>query len=106
MAFLNLRYHQAVGIPTARDISAVNTTIKTLEQVLGSREIIDGRLLENVTINSTATQLQHGLGRVPKGFIVVDYTVFPDSGIYRTAWDEKTITLVADTTSIYSLWVF
>ena len=113
MAFLSLRYHQAVGIPTARDISAVNTTIKTLEQILGSREIIDGKMVEDITAPGTSgstltTTFNHGLGRKVRGTVLVKSSgmIFP-FGESSTEKDLSISYVTSDGSDItFSLWVF
>jgi hypothetical protein len=42
----------------------------TLDQVI-RREILDGNLVENIDLINGVNLIDHGLGRVPKGFIIV-----------------------------------
>ena len=70
-------------------------------------ELLNGRLLENIAIATTATKVSHGLKRVPRGWLVVDRTadarVFRDStGTERTTF----LTLKASAACTVSLWVF
>mgnify|MGYP001604000278 CR=1 FL=1 len=74
---------------------------------LSQREILNGRLLENVAIGTTSTKVSHGLGRVPKGWVVVDRTT--DTRVFRdsTGTERATyLTLKASTAATVSLWVF
>jgi hypothetical protein len=49
--------------------------------------------------------VQHGLGRRPIGWRFTDKTSAGD--VYRTAWDERTITLVtAAGTVVADIWVW
>lgn len=66
--------------------------------------LLKGRLVQNVTIGTSATQVSHGLGRKPVGWFVVDNTVSCD--LYRTAWDDRTITLTSSASVTISIWVF
>ena len=42
----------------------------TLDQVI-RREILDGNLVEDVNLINGLNLVDHGLGRIPKGFIIV-----------------------------------
>jgi hypothetical protein len=50
-----------------------------------------GQRIDDLTLTATPLQISHGLGRCPIGWRVVDKTSAGDP--YRTAWDERTITL-------------
>lgn len=64
---------------------------------------LKGNLL-TIDITTTATAFNHGLNVTPQGFIVFDKTANAD--IWRTAWDDKTITLDATATVGAKVWVF
>lgn len=72
---------------------------------LFSSQIVDGVLVKNVTLTTTATKVSHTLARTPLGYIVVDLN--KDARIFRTAWDTNTISLTStDTGTLVSLWIF
>lgn len=75
---------------------------------LSRTEIMQGQLVVDVDIATTSTQVAHRLGRIPKGFLVVDLTA--DSRIYRdtAVTTERTtyLYLKATTATTVSLWVF
>lgn len=64
---------------------------------------LKGNLL-NLNLTTTATQFPHGLGVTPQGFLVFDKNANAD--IWRTAWDDKTITLDASASVTAKIWVF
>lgn len=64
---------------------------------------LKGNLLD-ITVTTTATAFSHGLGVIPQGFLVFDKTANAD--IWRTSWDDKTITLDATATVSAKVWVF
>ncbi len=69
--------------------------------------LVSGVLLSDVSIATTATRVSHGLGRVPKGWFVVDRTA--DARVYRdsTGTERKTfLTLKASAACTVSLWIF
>lgn len=70
-----------------------------------ARPIIDGRLVEGEATSTSGTSVNHGLGRVPRGAIVVK----SDSAILvvASAFDKDTITLTsASGTPTVSVWIF
>lgn len=64
---------------------------------------LKGNLLD-LSLSTTATAFNHGLGVTPQGFLVFDKTANAD--IWRTAWDDKTITLDANANVNAKVWVF
>lgn len=64
---------------------------------------LKGNLI-TVSLSTTATAFSHGLGVAPQGFLVFDKTANAD--IWRTAWDDKTITLDATASVDAVIWVF
>lgn len=71
---------------------------------LGLCPLLDGVLLEGLIIPGTPTAIAHGLGRIPRGYIVV----FNDTGIYPACSErtDKFLTLTGGFASTYSLWIF
>ncbi len=67
--------------------------------------ILDGVLLTDVIVPTTGIVASHTLDRQPLGWIVVDRT--NANPVHRTAWNSKTLTLVATTGSVtVALWIF
>lgn len=84
-----------------RALQAVGDVVS---RVLGV-EVINGHAIRGVSLTgSNAKRVTHGLGRTPSGWIVTDQTAAIT--LYRTAWDEETITLYPSATGSVDLWVF
>lgn len=69
--------------------------------------ILDGVLLENITLNTTLKNVQHGLKRNVRGWIVVkqnaDVNIYDDAPSYN---NNQFIKLKATAEVKVSLWVF
>jgi hypothetical protein len=74
-----------------------------LSPVLGSL-IVDGIQLSGLDLSTTATKINHKLGRLPQGWIVVDKNA--DARVWSTAKTKSTLTLTASATCTVSLWVY
>lgn len=61
-------------------------------------EEFGGTTVRGLTLTTTAQTIAHGLGRRPIGWRVVDKTTSGD--VYRTAWDERTVSLRAASGSV------
>lgn len=73
-----------------------------IEQVI-RREILDYVIID-ATVTATATSFNHGLGRLPVGWIVIDKDAIAD--IWSTDKDARTITLQASLTANTKLLIF
>ena len=81
--------------------SSIEAAFRSLDRV----PLIDGRLIEGVSITASERPVPHNLKRVPKGFIVVDL----DSAclVHRSAEStERYLYLTGSRTANISLWVF
>ena len=67
-----------------------DATAYVIRQIVQFEELAGVRL-NDVALTTTAQTFSHGLGRCPIGWRVVDKTAAGDP--YRTAWDERTISL-------------
>jgi len=68
-----------------------------------SGPFIGGNLLTNVTVNTTATVINHGLVRTPQVWVVTDQNTL--ATVKRVSWNTNSITLEASTDCVISLWV-
>lgn len=66
--------------------------------------ILDGKLIENVSISTSGAVVSHTLGRVPRGWFVVNINAAVD--ILQISANDRTLTLDANGSAIISLWVF
>jgi hypothetical protein len=62
-----------------------------------------GNILE-ISVSTTATAFDHGLQVTPQGWFIMDKTANID--IWRTAWNDTTITLDATGSGTIKVWVF
>ena len=79
------------------DLQRVQDNVSLVLNQLLPKEILDGVLVRAV-VAVTPTVINHGLGRQPLGWLVVDRQpgiggFVVDAPIVRTAWDERSITL-------------
>lgn len=66
--------------------------------------LLQGRLLEDVEITTGTAKVAHGLGRRPRGWLIVDQDA--SATIWRTEWDDKFIGFDASATVLVKIWVF
>jgi len=83
---------------------SVNESIQALTRI----PILESNLVTGVALTTAATAVEHGLGRKPLGFIVVDNTV--DCRVWRSPTESlspnSTIMLLASAITTVSLLVF
>lgn len=88
-----------------RDLMLLQSNTDAVFQQLRNCPLLDGVLVEAVTLTTSNTTVDHTLGRQPLGFIVTDLN--KDATIFRAAWNAKTITLQSSATAtIASFWIF
>lgn len=71
------------------DATAVSQAAR--EHVLSTRDTTERHA---VTLAVGSRTVQHGLGRTPAGWRIID--IEAAATVYRSAWTEKTLTLVSD----------
>lgn len=70
-----------------------------------NNELINGQLLQNVSLISGVTTINHLLGRKQQGYIITD--VDAAATIFRSQpLNNLTLTLTSDAACTVSLWVF
>lgn len=74
--------------------------LKALQKVA----IVDGRLINSVTVKPSGTTVVHGLDRVPRGWIVVDRK--GSSDVWRVSWNEQNIRFASAAEFEASFWIF
>lgn len=93
VAFLSNKYEES-----DRALDELNT-------IIGNSSLLNGRLIEDISVTSSAdVVLQHGLDKLPVGYIVVKKSAHCD--IYSSNSTTLTLTIRASATSIISIWVF
>lgn len=87
------------------DLTDKNSTIQDLVNSIQGNPLFNGRLIKDINIvTSTDNVINHGLSRVPNGYIIVNKSATCDLLFVRS--DSLTITLTTTGNSIVSLWVF
>lgn len=90
-----------------QELVRVQEAISDSISILSSIAILDAKVIENIAVATTPTQINHGLDRVPVGFIVVDRTA--NVNVWRDASGvvpSKILTLVASAPATISILVF
>lgn len=101
------------GIKSFNKVAGATGDVAALQQRLFeffaqffNNPLLDGVLLKQVQLGSTATQVPHTLGREPQGWIIVNKTANADVWQSGTTLSKSFITLQASTTVTVDLWVF
>lgn len=83
----------------------VQETIFQWSSQLKNQDLFPGRLIEGVELSTTAVNVEHGLTRLPLGWIVVDRDA--DESVFRSsALTTSFLPLTASGSVTVSLWVF
>lgn len=89
-----------VGLKTG--LGSVESSISSI-----NGGIANGVLLEGVSATTTPTDFHHGLGRVPKGVLVVKTDAFVEAPVVGSSQDDtQYINLDFIAAATVSLWVF
>jgi type IV secretory pathway ATPase VirB11/archaellum biosynthesis ATPase len=77
-----------------------------LLDIFSAMPIMNGRLVEDVSLSTTATQVSHKLGRAYRGWIITNIDTAATLHVSSETSSDKFITLIASAPCIASLWVF
>lgn len=90
------------------ELLKVQDSINESLQAISRIPIVESNLLTNVSIGTSATGVEHGLGRRPLGFMIVDRTA--NVAIWRSPVESQAptslIMLLADTATNVSILIF
>lgn len=92
---------------TVRDIQKLQDTLSRVFNGIQSKAILDGRLINDVSlVSSGATEVSHGLGKPIRGWVLVEKDA--NANVYSSASSTPNSTLVLNTSAdvTVSLWVF
>lgn len=100
-----------MALPPFRKLVTQDSVVARLQDTLSAifswvsrREILDGILLKGISIGTTPTAVNHGLGRAAEGFIPVRSNA--SATIYQTSATATTLNLQASSAVTVDLWVF
>lgn len=85
-----------------RQQSNVETAFGNLSKSI----LLDGTLLENVSIGTVATNVDHKLGRTYRGYIICKNSTLCTIKDASSVDDSKFLTLQASVATTVSIWVF
>jgi hypothetical protein len=91
---------------TEPELSRVQANISLFTNTLVNKELLDGRLIEDVALSTTEVKVEHKLGRAVKGWIIVDKNAQQDIWKSATTLEKRFLSLTAAGTVTVSLWVF
>jgi hypothetical protein len=91
-----------------KDIEQVQDAIQKKFGELDGVDVLNGRLLEDVSLSTATADIPHGLGRRYKGYFIADLTA--DVRVYRDTASTKDplviLPLKASGTATAKVWVF
>lgn len=92
-----------------RDVMSLQDNVDEVFRALAVSPFADGVLIEGIVFKaspaaSLTQRINHGLQRMPRGWITVDRT--GTATVYRSVWTDRILTLVASTDLTLSIWVF
>lgn len=86
------------------DIATLQASVEHAISEVIRNPLLDGVLLENVSLGAGNTKVPHKLDRNLKGFVIVDRS--NAATIYRVTKDDKFLTLNSSAAITVSIWVF
>jgi len=87
-------------------LDRVQNNIEIFSDSVIKNPLLDGMLLEDIALTTTETQVNHKLGRVPNGWIIVKKNAAQDVYESGTTLTDRFLSLTAAGTVTVSLWVF
>jgi len=99
---MNLKAFKKIEIEDYKTSKMFENVNEFLNQLMPNPFMI-GNVID-VTVLTTATQITHGLGQVPIGFMLLDITA--NATVWRVSSTDKFITLQASASCPVKIWVF
>ena len=92
---------------TNYDLTLLQDRLQDFFRVLDGCPLLEGRLIENVALTAAVeTKVEHKLGRLPEGWIVVDRRSVSGDIIRTSESTTLFLNLTSTADQIVSLWVF
>lgn len=85
-------------------LNRIQDKLMRVINAIARKEILDGRLIEDITVTPSTTRIEHKLGRVPRGWIVANGT--PDLIVESSRDDRFLVVSSAGGTATIDIWVF
>ena len=100
-----MRDFKQVNIKDFETSQLQRNTADFVQQLLDN-PLLDGVLLEDIDVTTTATAFSHGLGREPRGYIIVKANASVTIYVTTSTTPKTTLKLTGSGTATISLWVF
>jgi hypothetical protein len=94
-------YKKLTGLPY--DLSKTVQYVEEFTNQFIRNPFLIGNIF-SVTVQASTVTINHGLGAVPLGWLILDKDANAD--IWRVSWDEKTIVLDSNITVNIKIWIF
>ena len=85
-------------------VNRIQDSVKEFADQFNGKQLLDGVLTRGILITTSGTGFNHSLNRQPIGWMLTDSN--GAATVYRTAWDDKTVTLKASADITADVWVF
>lgn len=89
---------------TDRELDQLQTNVAQILGPLSKNLLVDGVLLKDIDLVYGDNKVSHKLQRKPLGWIIVDIDSAPV--IYKTGWNDTTITLNTSAPAKVTFWIF
>lgn len=86
-------------------LNAFRIAVQSALRDLNRCPILDGNLVEDVSLSSGSNSINHKLGRNPVGYLVVKSENGVDD-LYMTSSNRSNITVYSSNACVVSIWVF
>lgn len=102
----NKFFRKVVG--QSRELNQVQTNVEQAVAEFIKNPLLDGRLIESVALTSSATRLEHKLGRTPRGYLIVkqDAAATVHDSIASETSPDLFLPLIASANVTVSIWIF
>jgi hypothetical protein len=87
-----------------RDLQLIQSNIENAISQVISSALLNGRLINDISLVSGSNKVEHKLNRVPQGYIITEQNA--STIVYASAKDDKFISLESSVTCKVSLWIF
>ena len=87
-----------------KDTQTIQINLKQYFQQFTDLTFLKGRAVNDIEVTTSTVVVDHKLGRQPIGWFIVDKSASGD--VWRTAWNDKTITLDSSATTTINIWIY
>lgn len=102
----NKSFRKVVG--QNRELNQVQSNVEQAVAEVIKNPLLNGRLIEDVALTTTASKIEHKLGRTPRGYLIVKRSA--NAQVYDSLASEGSpdlfLPLTASANVTVSLWIF